>query len=113
MCENQYHRRMKSTPVILRSVNAGIAAAGIGRGELAAGLGISRNTLTNKFAGRTQITVDDLDRFAAFFGVDPADFINGPGEWLGRLDLDRIRARVEQGPDATADATAGRLLAAS
>ena len=101
---------MKSTPVVLRSVKAGIAAAGIGRGELAAGLGISRNTLTNKFTGRTHLTLDDLDKFAAFFGVVPRDLLDGPGEWLGRLDLDRIRTRIEQGPDTDADS---RLLAAS
>jgi transcriptional regulator with XRE-family HTH domain len=86
---------MKSTPAVLLSVKAGLMAAGLGQAEFAAGLGISRTALTNRFIGRTRLTLDDLDKFAEIFGVDRQDLLDGPGEWLKHIDGQAVRVRVD------------------
>lgn len=53
--------------------------------DMATAAGMSRTALNDRLQGRTRISLDDLDRFAAIFGVTPVDLINGPGEWLNHI----------------------------
>lgn len=53
--------------------------------ELAAALGWSRASLSDRLTGKTRITSDELAACAAFFGVDPGVFYRDP---------DSIRRRI-------------------
>ena len=50
---------------------------------VAEALGLPRASLSNRLAGRTRWTSDDLDRLAAHFGIDPAVLLMSPAEILG------------------------------
>ena len=50
---------------------------------VAAALGLPRASLSNRLAGRTRWTSDDLDRLADHFGIDPAVLLMSPAEILG------------------------------
>ena len=49
---------------------AAIALAGLTQNELAAKMGISKNTLSNKVTGRNHITLKDVECICNILGVD-------------------------------------------
>lgn len=57
------------------------------RGEsqetIARDLGLPRGSISNRLAGRTRWTSDDLSRLAAHFGVLPAVLVTPPADLLG------------------------------
>lgn len=46
--------------------------------DVATALKASQGTVSNKLRGRTKLTLDDLDRLAAHYGITPADLLSGP-----------------------------------
>ena len=45
------------------------------QGQLAAGLGMGRQSVQARYTGRTPWTLDEVQRAARFFGVRPADLL--------------------------------------
>lgn len=46
-------------------------------GEMAAAIGVGRNTLTNRFKDPSSFTLGEIRRAAAFFKVDATTLIDG------------------------------------
>lgn len=75
-------------------VRARMARKRVRQVDLAEVLGMSQPSLSQRLTGRYPFTVDELDRLAQFFDVEPADLIRGT-PWF-------------PGPDETAEAAIAR-----
>lgn len=56
--------------------------------QLAKAVGISAPTLSQKFSGRTRWNMDDIEKAAEFFNIEPATLVVGPQglePWTQRL----------------------------
>lgn len=56
-------------------IDIGNARKGVNCGQLAENLGLCRATITNWRCNKVSVSVDELERLAAFYGVDIIDFV--------------------------------------
>jgi len=75
--------------IVAANVRAEGARRGLTQMEMAKRLGMSRITLSDRYRERTPWTLDEVERLAAFFGVDVLDLVARPKGfepltfWLG------------------------------
>ena len=64
--------------IVAANVRAEGARRGLTQMEMAKRLGMSRITLSDRYRERTPWTLDEVERLAAFFGVDVLDLVARP-----------------------------------
>ena len=65
---------MKKLAIDIEKVAGAVKQARAGY-KIAAHMGVSRQTITNKLSGNTRLTLDDLNIIADFLGRNPIDFL--------------------------------------
>ena len=76
-------------PSRLNDVTLSNITAELGRRRLSARraahlLGMSQQAVSDRLNGRTRINLDDVQRFAELFGVDPTSLLRRPEGWAPR-----------------------------
>ena len=61
--------------VLINNVRAEVARRRLSLRAAAIAMGMSQQRLSDKMNGRTRLTVNDLGRFSAFLGVEPAELL--------------------------------------
>lgn len=61
--------------LVMDNVLAELARRRVTQRQAARSLGISEATFSDRVRGRTRLTLDDIERFAALLDVDPADLL--------------------------------------
>lgn len=67
--------RMANPPVLVATLRAEMARRGRTQADLAAVLGINSSGISERFKGRTPITVDELILFADFLDIPLVDLL--------------------------------------
>ncbi|WP_424215991.1 helix-turn-helix domain-containing protein (plasmid) [Streptomyces sp. BI20] len=76
------------------SVKTACQAGNVTKGDLAAALGMSPESMSRKLAAKIRWNLDEVYAVADIFGVDPGAMVNGSGEWLNTIDPDAVRGRL-------------------
>lgn len=77
--------------IISDNMLVAIAARHINRAKLAEGLGVSGGLISQKLLGRTNWTVEDMEKAGRYLDIEPAWFLrahNVMGEPVGPLGLE-------------------------
>ena len=61
--------------LVMDNVLAELARRRVTQRQAARSLGISEATFSDRVRGRTRLTLDDIERFAALLDVDPAELL--------------------------------------
>lgn len=77
------------------SMRAAVATAELTLGAVAPLLGVSATSVSYRVNGKAPWRLEDIDKLADVFGVEPTEMLSGPGEWLNRLDPAKVQARLK------------------
>lgn len=80
MVEARYETRESFSDIVAANIRALAGRLGISQKELAPAVGLSQGSVSNRWTGKMQWQLEDLDKVAAVFGVQPWELTQPPAD---------------------------------